>query len=195
MSNRRLSDAELMRSSIAHPHAFEEIYHRHHTRIYTYLARRVGTDDAVDLASEAFTIAFRKRDEFAAADAAPWLFGIARNLARTRARSLGRERRAYARLDRAHSSFPGDDEDAARLNANGRMTAIQRALRQLRHRDREIFLLLSLGELTYAEIAEAMGTPIGTVRSSLSRTRKRLTTLIGEDAEDPDTSIGTREVS
>lgn len=167
-----------MRQSVADPSAFEEIFRRHHSRIYTYLARRVGTDPAADLASEVFLIAFRKRRSFrvGATDAAPWLFGIASNLAKQQARRVSHRTNAHVRsaAEPSPRPYPGDAEDIDRLLAQQQQHRLNVALGRLSSRDREVFLLLALASLSYAEIAEAVGVPIGTVRSRLNRARQQL---------------------
>src|ERR1044072_5141314 len=76
------SDAALL--AAADPDAFRELYARHADRVFGYFVRRSGDRDAAfDLTAETFAQAWimrrRFRDE-AAGSAAPWLFGIARNV-------------------------------------------------------------------------------------------------------------------
>lgn len=87
--------------------------------------------------------------------------------------------RAYARtgLDPVLA-----DEDAVveRIDAETRKRELAEALAALRRDEREILLLHAWAELTDAEIADALGLPIGTVKSRLSRTRERLRNRLGE---------------
>ena len=62
-----------------------------------------------------------------------------------------------------------------------RLAAAQRALRRLRRGEREVFTLYVWAGLDYAAVAEALGVPIGTVRSRLSRARRRLRELASEE--------------
>ncbi|MET8282030.1 sigma factor-like helix-turn-helix DNA-binding protein [Micromonospora sp. NPDC005174] len=55
------------------------------------------------------------------------------------------------------------------------------ALRALRRAEREVFLLCVWSQLDYAAAAEALGVPVGTVRSRLSRARARLRTLAQQE--------------
>ncbi len=167
------SDADLIRASLEDPEQFAPVFERHYRAVYAYLARRVGPDAGADLASEAFVVAFRKRATFRseAKSAAPWLMGIAANLARRHARSARRGRRAVRRLSGA--DVVAWDEDAEpRLDAERLRGALTEAISGLRSQDREILLLYALSDLSYPEIAEALGIPPGTVRSRMFRMRR-----------------------
>lgn len=168
-------DGELIRRSLGDPRPFAAIFERHFDAIFRYLARRIGPDDASDLASEVFSEALRTRDRFdcTASSAAPWLFGIASNLLRQHARSRRRLFSALARTS-AEPSVWYDPDVASRVDAEMESAAIERALESLRAVDRDIFLLSALAELPYKDIATALNIPIGTVRSRLSRSRQQI---------------------
>jgi RNA polymerase sigma-70 factor (ECF subfamily) len=74
------------------PEVFTEVYDRYFRAIYLYVAARLGTGPAEDIAAETFAVAFGQRDRFdpARGGVRPWLFGIATNL-------VARYRRAEAR--------------------------------------------------------------------------------------------------
>nr|WP_254699410.1 sigma-70 family RNA polymerase sigma factor [Curtobacterium flaccumfaciens] len=109
-----------------------------------------------------------------------WLFGIATNLLRRHWRSESRGRRAMARaaLPEALESDPGDRVDQERA-----VRAVIRELDRMRPAVRDTVLLHAWAELTYEQIAEATGVPIGTVRSRLNRARTVLRTV--PDTTDP----------
>ena len=101
------------------------------------------------------------------------MYGIAANKAKRHYRTLERRRRAHARAaGREHVWLDPDPDD--RLDAQRRAPELATAIRGMRSRDREVLLLYGLAELTYAEIGEALDIPVGTVRSRLSRSRRRL---------------------
>jgi DNA-directed RNA polymerase specialized sigma24 family protein len=78
-----LSDSEVIALSAEQPAAFTDIFERYFQSIFVYLIRRVGVrEEAEDLASQTFVIAFEKRATFRPhlAGALPWLYGIATNL-------------------------------------------------------------------------------------------------------------------
>jgi RNA polymerase sigma factor (sigma-70 family) len=139
----------------------------------------VGAHLADDIAAETFTQAFRQRDRYdGSSDAGPWLFGIAANLVRRHHRSERRQLLAYARAG-SGSVEPSDLDDADdRLDAEAMWRHVALALASLRAADREVLLLLAWAELSYQEIAQALGVPVGTVRSRLHRGRTRLRELL-----------------
>jgi len=145
----------------------------------------VGPDRAEDLASETLVIAFRRRASYdrSREDARPWLLGIAANLLRDHRRSERRQLLAYARApaDRVFT----DDLEASdeRLDADASGPAVALALAGLKPAQREILLLFAWGGLTYEEIGEALGIPVGTVRSRLARARRRVRELLGANGQ------------
>ena len=172
------SDEELIRASEIEPRLFEAVFQRHYDQVFRYLVRRTGRDVGADLASEVFAVAFASRHKFwpHATSAVPWLFGIAANLARRHARSGARKTRAYLRAAAVEAGLGVEDGLEERVDAQQQARHLNQALGKLRQKDRDVLLLFALGELSYGEIAQALGIPVGTVRSSLSRTRQRLRT-------------------
>jgi RNA polymerase sigma-70 factor (ECF subfamily) len=168
------TDADLIARSLDDPRAFMPLVERHQRVLFGYLARRVGRDIAEDVTSETFTRAFaqRTRYDLERPDARPWLFGIATNLLRNHARSEVRQLRAYQRHgvdDRQH------DDDAAthaRLDAISQSPALAAALEALKPGDREALLMFAWNDMSYEDIAESLGIPVGTVRSRLNRARR-----------------------
>jgi RNA polymerase sigma-70 factor, ECF subfamily len=161
-----LSDAAVIERSLVDPHAFASIFDRHFDAVHGYARRRLGRSLAEEIASETFIRAFDRRDSFDASrvDARPWLFGIAANLMRRHWRTERRRLGALQRLEPSGTQQPAPD-DRADLIA---------ALDALPAKEREALLLFALADLSYEEIAEALGVPIGTVRSRLSRARDRI---------------------
>lgn len=169
------TDSEVIVDSLKSPSRFGEIFERHYGAIRGYLGRRLDAALADELASETFVIAFRRRDDYEPArrSAAPWLYGIATNLLRSHHRSERRRILAYARMPPETEPDHSADADA-RVDAEARAGAIERALADLDAGDRDVILLHALAELSYQEIADAIGIPIGTVRSRLHRARQQL---------------------
>jgi len=178
------TDGELILASRAAPEAFATIFERHFTTIHRYLARRVGTDLADDLAAQVFTIAFARRHVFrdGVADARPWLYGIATNLVRNHRRSEYRLLGAMARL--GADAAPRHDATGVEEQAVDD-PRVARALADLDVDQRDVLLLHAWGELTHAEIALSLGIPQGTVASRLARGRQRL-----RDALSGETQLG-----
>ena len=179
------SDAQIIAASRVEPLAFAAVLDRHYDAVHRYLARRVGSDLADDLAAETFTTAFdvRRRYDTAHPDARPWLFGIATNLLRHHRRGEARRLRAYARLDRPDDSDGGFGGVEARLDAGRAGSAIADALTHLSAGDRDVLLLFAWADLRYEEIAVALRIPVGTVRSRLHRARHRARELLGQSGQ------------
>jgi len=172
------SDAEVITGSLRDPQAFSVIVDRHFADVHRYLARRVGSDRADDLAAQAFAVAFRRRDDFdASADSArPWLFGIATNVLRNELRSERRMLAAIARLDHDASDGFGHEVERsiARADAASEVARLAGAIAALDSDQRDVLLLHAWGDLSQREIADALSIPVGTVYSRISRARATL---------------------
>jgi RNA polymerase sigma-70 factor (ECF subfamily) len=183
-AERDQSDGAIIAASAVDGASFAVIFDRHFDEIDRYLARRVGAALADDLAAETFVIAFRSRERYdcEAPDARPWLFGIAANLVRRHWRTERRRLRAYAR--RGVDPL-GDEVDEAerRVDAVAAGPALAGALASLTAAEREILLLFAWADLSYEELAAALGIPIGTVRSRLSRARARVRELLSPSGQ------------
>jgi RNA polymerase sigma factor (sigma-70 family) len=178
------TDAELIVASRAEAERFGIVFDRHFADIHRYLHRRVGRELADDLAAETFVAAFDRRSSYDTArdDARPWLYGIASNLLRNQWRGERRRLLAYARA--ASDADADGDHDAVvdRADAHAARPIVARALGSLEDRDRDALLLLAWGELSYEEIAEALGIPLGTVRSRIHRARARVSEALLNEA-------------
>ncbi|HEY6739130.1 MAG TPA: phosphoribosylaminoimidazolesuccinocarboxamide synthase, partial [Actinopolymorphaceae bacterium] len=172
----RSSDAELIEESLVDAGRFGEIFDRHAQAVFRFLGRRIGPDDAGDLLSEVFLAAFASRGRYdrTRPSARPWLYGIASNLLGKHHRHRAAELRALERvLDRAD---PHDHADAvtASVDAQVALRAVAKVLAELPTIERDALLLFAGEDLTYREVAAALGVPTGTVRSRLNRVRQRL---------------------
>jgi len=129
--------------------------------------------DAEDVVQEAYLRALQYAGGFRGGDARAWLLTIVRNTAY----KWLRKTRAYEPVEQFDEDIHTSGTDASspeRLllqNADGRL--VERALSQLSVRFREILVLRELEGLSYKEIADVMGVPMGTVMSTLSRARDR----------------------
>jgi RNA polymerase sigma-70 factor (ECF subfamily) len=173
------SDGAVIADSLETPEAFGAIFDRHGSTLLRFLARRVDPAEAQDLLGEVFRIAFERRSAFEQdrASARPWLYGIAANVVAKHHRSEARRFRAMARVP----AGPPDEDPAERAvaaaDAGARWTQVMDAIGALPEAERQVLLLFAWEELSYEEIALALGVPMGTVRSRLSRGRARLATL------------------
>jgi len=123
------------------------------------------TEIADDLVQDTLVRALRSEHLFHGGDIRSWLYTILTNLNRNRLRSLAR-RPALSPLE------DNDAPDLAGPEAGSR--DIERALATLVEEQRNALLLVVLEGLTYREVAEVQGVPIGTVMSRLARARVQI---------------------
>jgi RNA polymerase sigma-70 factor (ECF subfamily) len=133
-----------------------------------------ASDTADDLVQDTLVRALRSQHLFHGGEIRSWLYTILTNLNRNRLRSLAR---------RPVITSIGDDDapDLAGPEAGGR--DIERALAGLVEEQRVALLLVVLEGLTYREVAEVQGVPIGTVMSRLARARAQIKAYL--DGERP----------
>ena len=193
MTMEQPSDAAVIASSLEDGKRFGEIFERHFPQIYSYVARRLGPEDAADVSGEVFATAFRRRLDYdpGRPEALPWLYGIATRLIGNHRHA---ERRRWLLLSRSVDGAwdPGaafDDADA-RLDAQRLGPMVMDAIRRLSPGDRDALLLFAWADLSYEQIADALTIPIGTVRSRLHRARSALKGALEEHVPVP-----TKEVT
>jgi RNA polymerase sigma factor (sigma-70 family) len=182
-----LSDAAIIERSVAVPECFAEIFDRHAEGIYRYAARRLGQQAAADVMSEVFLAAFRNRQRYDTSreDARPWLYGIAINVISQHQRAQRRYARVLATVPSVPATDVVADEVLDRVTAAQLRPRIMRALGELSDSDRELVLLIAWAELSYEQAAQALGIPLGTVRSRLHRTRMKLRRAAGPNLPPP----------
>lgn len=175
------------------PAAFDALVDRYSSRLYGFLYRFTGrVEDAEDLVQEVFVRVVRMIGQYAHDGRfEAWLFRIAANLARDRVRRLGRTPH--------HSTLDGPAEDE--VDGSGGVTSprivddrrpdgqmelaercdrLQAALIELPPAEREVVMLRHFSDLSFADIAEIMGTPLGTALARSHRGLARLRALMEE---------------
>ncbi|MFJ3496449.1 RNA polymerase sigma factor [Streptomyces sp. NPDC086091] len=178
--------------------AFGELYERYGTAVYHHALRLTGDwSVAEEVMSETFLAAWRGRAEVHDGDDTlrPWLFGIATNKARNADRSLRRRLAFLARRTQDEAVDDFADELAGRVDDARRLAEVRRVLVRLRRHEREVLALCVWGGLDYAQAAEALGVPVGTVRSRLSRARTRLRELVEREEREKGKSEGEAAAS
>ncbi len=135
------------------------------------LTRDAETAD--DIVQDTLVRALRSEHLFHGGDTRAWLYTILTNLNRNRLRSLARR----------PVLTPIKDGDAATNGPESGGRDITRALGQLGDDQRSALLLVVLEGLTYREVAEMQGVPIGTVMSRLARARNQIKAYL--DGERP----------
>jgi len=150
--------------------AMRELVDRYRGQVFGLCYRMLGhREDAEDAAQETFVRVLRNlRSWDPQRDFEPWLLAIAGNRCRT---ALARRmREPPARSIQEPVAAPAADLQAARQLAE----EVELALAGLREQYRQAFVLFHQQELSYAEIAEVLECPIGTVRTWIHRARREL---------------------
>jgi RNA polymerase sigma-70 factor (ECF subfamily) len=163
---------------------FTEIYDRYFRAIYLYVAGRLGSWPAEDVAAETFAVAYGQRDRFdpGRGSLRPWLFGIATNLIARYRRKEARHYRALARTQDEPAAASHEDRVVAQVAARRQLPELLTALATLSQGERDVLLLVALAQFSHEEVAQALGISAGTVGSRLSRARKRLRQAISQEA-------------
>jgi len=166
--------------------AFGELVRRYMRRAYQVSLGLVGShEDALDLSQEAFARALRAaRSLDPERPFYPWLYGILRRLCLNHLRDR-RTRRAKLEqagswlADEARTRAAGSDPERAAEREELRRRVAE-AIDDLPPEQREALVLREFEGLRYAEIAELLGIPDGTVMSRLYAARRRLAAALGE---------------
>jgi RNA polymerase sigma factor (sigma-70 family) len=171
-----LSDEALVAAcALGDASALGALFDRHQEALYRFLDRLARRDpsDVDDLVQSTFVEVWRSAAKFRGGAAVrTWLFGIAANLVRHRARSVGRRRAAMAGLAvTPPSAAAGPEDDAMRRQLVDRLGA---ALETLSHDLREVFVLCEIEEVPGVDVARALGLREGTVWRRLHDARKAL---------------------
>lgn len=159
--------------------AFAALATRYRGRIIALALRMLagkvgGLDEAEDIAQETFVAAFDRRSTFRRGERfRPWLYRIAINRCMDRLRRAAR-RPKEADIVNADPLAASDAEPLAWLLAGEREKQLQKAVADLPPAYRAVFVLRHLDDLSYEEIAQASGLPLGTVKTHLFRTRALL---------------------
>lgn len=164
------TDGELVRRYLAGDRsAFSTLMERHERRVYNLAYRMLGrAEDAADASQETWLICLRKLGGFRGSSAfTTWLHRVTVNVCHDTLRKRAREEPVG---DEAPE--PPPSPDAAEASATA--VDVQRALLQVPEEFRAALILHDVQGVPYDEIAEALGAPIGTVKSRIHRGRVAL---------------------
>jgi RNA polymerase sigma factor (sigma-70 family) len=170
------------------PDAFGVLFDDHSRAVYNLAFRLTGSwQEAEEVVSLTFLEAWRLRArvEPDGESLRPWLMGITVNVVRNFARAARRHQAAMARLPEPEPAPDFADELADRIDDAARLAAVRAAFGRLRPAEQDVVALCAWSELDYAAAAEALGIPVGTVRSRLSRARRKLRQLAEKPAPGP----------
>jgi len=168
------------------PAALGELFDEQAQAVYRHGYRLTADRSlAEDVLSATFLQAWRIRQRIdpEGGSLQPWLLGIATNTIRNLTRKARRERNLLARLWPPEQVPDFADEVVGRMDDAGTLASVREALRNLRTAEREVVALCVWAGLDYASAAQALGVPVGTVRSRLSRARRKLAASEGRGPE------------
>jgi len=158
---------------------FEAIVLPHLDAAYTlarYLTR--NDHDAQDIVQDAYLRALKYfggfRGQGGAGDGRAWLLAIVRNTAHTWRRRHRSDALTTEFDEKLHSDAVAEHTPATALDSDSARESLYQALDRLGPEFREVIVLRELEGLSYKEIGDVTGVPIGTVMSRLSRARRRL---------------------
>ena len=152
--------------------AFAQIYSRHQAPLYQFARALTGSGSlAEDVVQDAFLVLMKDLGRYDAERGSlrTYLFGIARNVARHKARIVRRLLSLEERDD-----WAADDDPAADMAASEQLRHLRRCLSAMPIAYREVLVLCHLHEMDYADAAVVLDVPIGTIRSRLHRGRQML---------------------
>jgi RNA polymerase sigma factor (sigma-70 family) len=178
------TDAELIAEARQDPQAFREIYERYAVWMRSWFLRQTGSESAaLDLTAETFAQAWRATKRFkdmADGSAAPWLFGIARNLLRQYHKHNRIETAARERLGMPLAFADCEDYERVddRIAATALAPALRLAVRALPAEQRRALELRVVQQLPYDEVAGRLGCSQNAARLRVSRALRALTTQL-----------------
>jgi RNA polymerase sigma-70 factor (ECF subfamily) len=173
-------DAALVeRARAGDPGAFDEIVDRYERRVFAVALRIVRNhEDARDVTQDVFVTALRAIKGFRGdAQLSTWFHRVAVNASLDVVRK--RSRREHASVDELTDQPSGEPGPESEAIASVRAGEVHRALGALDPDHRALIVLHDLQDLDYAACAEALGIPLGTVKSRLHRARIALARELG----------------
>lgn len=195
---KQLSDEDLMELFQAgNESAYNILFERYRKRIFHFLFRYTHNEgDSEDLLQETFMRVYRSKHSYnRIAKFSTWLYTIALNLAKTHYKKKARMEMVSFHTDEGQQSFEVsdmlDDRDLEPERMYHKRTLIryiEKALQRISSDFREVLVLRDIQGLSYEEISEVTGFPMGTVKSKLNRGRVQLQQLLRRMTVDPNTA-------
>jgi RNA polymerase sigma-70 factor (ECF subfamily) len=160
---------------------FEQAFAAARPDLIHILTRLLGsTEDAQDVAQEAFLKCWRTRDRFGEVrNLRAWIFRVGLNAARDLQRNVWRRRCRPLNHPCLHDPHPGDSP-GDHLLYHETLERLRDALADLRPEERSVFLLRQQDQLTYDQIALHCRIPAGTVKTRMRSALKKLRRVFGD---------------
>lgn len=155
----------------------EDVFTRFEPELLGTLQHLLGNpDDARDALQEGFVRCWKKRDAVdEIANLRAWVFRVAYNVGLDLLKSGWRRRRKAVAVEELEPAAR-DGEPEERALERERLAALRDAIRRLEGKEKDVFLLRQNGALTYEQIAQATGLPLGTVKTAMRRALAKLRT-------------------
>lgn len=174
-------DRQLMQGAVKDPACLAELVERYSGPLLAFVFRYVGDrETAEDIVQETFLRALRHRHKLASIRyVSTWFHTIAANMAKSELQRRKRWRQQALAEEEGHielldlAAKPDQLTDTWRVHRE-----VVKAIGALPEKLREVLLLRDLNELSYGEIAEILQCPEGTIKSRVSRGRRRLQELL-----------------
>jgi RNA polymerase sigma-70 factor (ECF subfamily) len=172
--------------------AFDALVQKHQARAYQYAFRLTrNPDDAADVVADAFVRVYKALQTFKGDSAfTTWLYRIETNcfldMRKKRSSRPSTSLDSMLNLGDGEVEFQVEDEAASAhdlAERSHRMTAVEEAVQRLPEYQRAMIIMYHAESMSYEEIAESLGLPIGTVKSRLNRARLSLRHLLEPHAE------------
>lgn len=184
---RKFSDEDAMELfQGGYDEAFTEIVERYRDKIHNFIFRYTRNHlDCEDIVQETFFRVYRSRHSYERiARFSTWLYTIANNLARSHYKKNSRlKTTSIFETDSNNQEYEIDIVDTEQtpdndVNTSIMMEYVQKALSHIPVEFKDVIVMRDIQNLTYEEIIEITGLPMGTVKSRINRGRVRLQVLI-----------------
>lgn len=184
---RKFSDEDVMELfQGGYDEAFTEIVERYRDKIHNFIFRYTRNHlDCEDIVQETFFRVYRSRHSYERiARFSTWLYTIANNLARSHYKKNSRlKTTSIFETDSNNQEYEIDIVDTEQtpdndVNTSIMMEYVQKALSHIPVEFKDVIVMRDIQNLTYEEIMEITGLPMGTVKSRINRGRVRLQVLI-----------------
>lgn len=193
-----MTDEDLLAATLAggsaREQAFLELVDRYERRIYAICHRFFGNHaDAQDATQDTFLAIARRADAFRGdSQLSTWIFRIAVNACKDRARARSRRPQTLVAdvqeaADASGTMLADDHDELGLVEVQGEVAA---ALAQLDETSRTIVILCAIEGHDYAEVAQMLDMPVGTVKSRVFRARARLAVLLAPLREPDEDTTG-----
>lgn len=189
MGNDERGDADLLAAGAGGDAPAFGVLVRRHIRVATLLAAQLlgDRDEAEDVVQDAFTLVLDGASRFdAARPFPPWLFGIVRRLADHRRARAARRARLLRRWGKGTVAVPEPVHIEAAVLAGADMDVVRRAMNDLSPMQRACFELVTVRDLSPADVAAMHGIAEATVRQHVFRARQTLRRVLNPEGDGND---------